>query len=223
MHENLVAYFADNIAKTFLKINENKITVERNIPIVWDEYPFKILTIIAGRLLMAFSSTKKDNDKGKSAKLTLSKNPDNINIIKKVKAERKKIVFTNGCFDLLHVGHIRYLAQAKKLGNFLIIGLNSDSSVKELKGEDRPINSFEDRATLLSAIKSVDLVIMFEEQTPENLIKDIVPDILVKGGDYNIEDIVGYQTVIQNGGQVKTLSFYDGYSSTNYINKIKKH
>ena len=147
---------------------------------------------------------------------------DNIEIINRIKAERKKIVFTNGCFDLLHVGHIRYLAQAKKLGDFLIIGLNSDSSVKELKGKDRPINSFEDRATLLSAIESVDLVIMFEEQTPENLIKDIVPDILVKGGDYNIEDIVGYQTVMQNGGQVKTLSFYDGYSSTNYINKIKK-
>ena len=148
---------------------------------------------------------------------------DNIEIINRIKAERKKIVFTNGCFDLLHVGHIRYLAQAKKLGDFLIIGLNSDSSVKELKGKDRPINSFDDRATLLSAIESVDLVIMFEEQTPENLIKDIVPDILVKGGDYNIEDIVGYQTVMQNGGQVKTLSFYDGYSSTNYINKIKKH
>ena len=147
---------------------------------------------------------------------------DNIEIINRIKAERKKIVFTNGCFDLLHVGHIRYLAQAKKLGDFLIIGLNSDSSVKELKGENRPINSFEDRATLLSAIESVDVVIMFEEQTPENLIKDIVPDILVKGGDYNIEDIVGYQTVMQNGGQVKTLSFYDGYSSTNYINKIKK-
>ena len=147
---------------------------------------------------------------------------DNIEIINRIKAERKKIVFTNGCFDLLHVGHVRYLAQAKKLGDFLIIGLNSDSSVKELKGEDRPINSFEDRATLLSAIESVDSVIMFEEQTPENLIKDIVPDILVKGGDYNIEDIVGYKTVIQNGGQVKTLSFYDGYSSTNYINKIKK-
>lgn len=147
---------------------------------------------------------------------------NNIEIINRIKAERKKIVFTNGCFDLLHVGHIRYLAQAKRLGDFLIIGLNSDSSVKELKGEDRPINSFEDRATLLSAIESVDLVIMFEEQTPENLIKDIVPNILVKGGDYNIEDIVGYQTVMQNGGQVKTLSFYDGYSSTNYINKIKK-
>ena len=147
---------------------------------------------------------------------------DNIEIINRIKADRKKIVFTNGCFDLLHVGHIRYLAQAKRVGDFLIIGLNSDSSVKKLKGKDRPINSFEDRATLLSAIESVDLVIMFEEQTPENLIKDIVPDILVKGGDYNIEDIVGYQTVMQNGGQVKTLSFYDGYSSTNYINKIKK-
>ena len=147
---------------------------------------------------------------------------DNIEIINRIKAERKKIVFTNGCFDLLHVGHVRYLAQAKKLGDFLIIGLNSDSSVKAVKGEDRPINSFEDRATLLSAIESVDSVIMFEEQTPENLIKDIVPDILVKGGAYNIEGIVGYQTVMQNGGQVKTLSFYDGYSSTNYINKIKK-
>ena len=147
---------------------------------------------------------------------------DNIEIINRIKAERKKIVFTNGCFDLLHVGHVRYLAQAKKLGDFLIIGLNSDSSVRELKGEDRPINSFEDRATLLSAIESVDSVIMFEEQTPEKLIKNIVPDILVKGVDYNIEDIVGYQTVMQNGGQVKTISFYDGYSSTNYINKIKK-
>ena len=147
---------------------------------------------------------------------------DNINIIKKIKAERKKIVFTNGCFDLLHVGHIRYLSQAKKLGDFLIIGLNSDRSVKKLKGKDRPINSFQDRATLLSALNSVDLVIKFEEQTPENLIKDIVPDVLVKGGDYNIEDIVGYQIVVQNGGQVKTLSFHDGYSSTNYIDKINK-
>mgnify|MGYP006250657941 FL=1 len=137
---------------------------------------------------------------------------DNISIIKKVKTERKKIVFTNGCFDLLHVGHIRYLAQAKKLGDFLIIGLNSDSSVKALKGKNRPINSFEDRAVLLSALTSVDLVVIFEEQTPANLIKDIVPDILVKGGDYNIEDIVGYHTVIQNGGKVKTLSFHDGYS-----------
>ena len=152
-------------------------------------------------------------------KYSISNNMDNIHSLKK---EEKKIVFTNGCFDLLHVGHIRYLSQAKKLGDILIIGLNSDRSVKMLKGEDRPINSFEDRATLLSALKSVDLVIMFEEQTPENLIKEIVPDILVKGGDYKIEEIVGYKTVIDNGGRVETLSFYDGYSSTNYIDKINK-
>ena len=99
---------------------------------------------------------------------------DNYSIINELKINGKKLVFTNGCFDLLHVGHIRYLSQAKKLGDILIVGLNSDKSVKMLKGEDRPINSFEDRATLLSALKSVDLVIMFEEQTPDNLIKEIV-------------------------------------------------
>jgi len=147
---------------------------------------------------------------------------NNYSIIKKIKSEGKKIVFTNGCFDLLHVGHIKHLSQAKDLGDILIIGLNSDKSVKKLKGNNRPINSFEDRAKLLAALKSVDLVIMFEEQTPENLIKEIIPDVLVKGGDYDIEEIVGYQTVIDNGGQVKTLSFYDGYSSTNYIDKINK-
>ena len=147
---------------------------------------------------------------------------NNYSIINKIKSEGKKIVFTNGCFDLLHVGHIKYLSQAKDLGDILIIGLNSDKSVKKLKGNNRPINSFEDRAKLLAALKSVDLVIMFEEQTPENLIKEIIPDVLVKGGDYDIKEIVGYQTVIDNGGQVKTLSFYEGYSSTNYIDKINK-
>ena len=147
---------------------------------------------------------------------------NNYSIINKIKSEGKKIVFTNGCFDLLHVGHIKYLSQAKDLGDILIIGLNSDKSVKKLKGNNRPINSFEDRAKLLAALKSVDLVIMFEEQTPENLIKEIIPDVLVKGGDYDIKEIVGYQTVIDNGGRVKTLSFYEGYSSTNYIDKINK-
>ena len=147
---------------------------------------------------------------------------NNYSTINKIKSEGKKIVFTNGCFDLLHVGHIKYLSQAKDLGDILILGLNSDKSVKKLKGNNRPINSFEDRAKLLAALKFVDLVIMFEEQTPENLIKEIIPDVLVKGGDYDIKEIVGYQTVIDNGGQVKTLSFYDGYSSTNYIDKINK-
>lgn len=147
---------------------------------------------------------------------------ENLNAINNLKAEKKKIVFTNGCFDLLHVGHIRYLSNAKKLGDFLIVGLNSDESVKILKGQNRPINQFEDRAMLLSALRLVDLVIMFEEQTPENLINKIVPDVLVKGGDYDIEDIAGYHTVIKNGGKVKTLDFYKGYSSTNYIKKINK-
>ena len=147
---------------------------------------------------------------------------ENLNAINNLKVEKKKIVFTNGCFDLLHVGHIRYLSNAKKLGDFLIVGLNSDESVKILKGQNRPINQFEDRAMLLSALRSVDLVIMFEEQTPENLINKIVPDVLVKGGDYDIEDIAGYHTVIKNGGKVKTLDFYKGYSSTNYIKKINK-
>ena len=147
---------------------------------------------------------------------------ENLDFLNTLKEDGKKIVFTNGCFDIIHVGHIRYLSKAKELGDILIIGLNSDESIKKLKGEDRPVNCFEDRAILLSSLRFVDSVIMFEEQTPENLIKDIVPDVLVKGGDYNIEDIVGYQIVIQNGGQVKTLSFYDGYSSTNYIHKINK-
>ena len=122
---------------------------------------------------------------------------ENLNAINNLKSEKKKIVFTNGCFDLLHVGHIRYLSNAKKLGDFLIVGLNSDESVKILKGQNRPINQFEDRAMLLSALRSVDLVIMFGEQTPENLINKIVPDVLVKGGDYDIEDIAGYHTVIK--------------------------
>tara|TARA_Y100000739_G_scaffold15108_1_gene12271 strand:+ start:194 stop:658 length:465 start_codon:yes stop_codon:yes gene_type:complete len=147
---------------------------------------------------------------------------ENLNAINNLKSEKKKIVFTNGCFDLLHVGHIRYLSNAKKLGDFLIVGLNSDESVKILKGQNRPINKFEDRAMLLSALRSVDLVIMFEEQTPENLINKVVPNVLVKGGDYDIEDIAGYHTVIKNGGKVRTLDFYKGYSSTNYIKKINK-
>ena len=147
---------------------------------------------------------------------------ENLNAINNLKSEKKKIVFTNGCFDLLHVGHIRYLFNAKKLGDFLIVGLNSDESVKILKGQNRPINKFEDRAMLLSALRSVDLVIMFEEQTPENLINKVVPNVLVKGGDYDIEDIAGYHTVIKNGGKVRTLDFYKGYSSTNYIKKINK-
>ena len=146
---------------------------------------------------------------------------NNLENIRALKKESKKIVFTNGCFDLLHVGHVRYLSMAKELGDYLIVGLNSDQSVKKLKGKNRPINIFEDRAKLLMALTSVDLVLIFEEQTPRNLIKEILPDILVKGGDYKIEEIVGSNIVIRNGGKVEILQFYEGYSSSNYIGKIK--
>ena len=138
------------------------------------------------------------------------------------KKDSKKIVFTNGCFDILHVGHIRYLSEAKSLGDILVIGINSDKSVKELKGPSRPINSLSDRALILSELRYVDYVVSFEEQTPLELIKIIMPDILVKGGDYTVETVVGSSEVIHSGGQVKLLQFHEGYSSTNYIDKIKK-
>ncbi len=145
-----------------------------------------------------------------------------INAINNHKKDSKKIVFTNGCFDILHVGHIRYLSEAKSLGDILVIGINSDKSVKELKGSSRPINSLSDRALILSELRYVDYVVSFEEQTPLELIKIIMPDILVKGGDYTIETVVGSSEVIHSGGQVKLLQFHNGYSSTNYIDKIKK-
>ncbi|MDP6907471.1 MAG: D-glycero-beta-D-manno-heptose 1-phosphate adenylyltransferase [Candidatus Marinimicrobia bacterium] len=147
------------------------------------------------------------------------------NVIKAInddKKDSKKIVFTNGCFDILHVGHIRYLSEAKSLGDILVIGINSDKSVKELKGPSRPINSLSDRALILSELRYVDYVVSFEEQTPLELIKIIMPDILVKGGDYTVETVVGSSEVIHSGGQVKLLQFHEGYSSTNYIDKIKK-
>ena len=145
-----------------------------------------------------------------------------INAINDHKKDSKKIVFTNGCFDILHVGHIRYLLEAKSLGDILVIGINSDKSVKELKGPSRPINPLSDRALILSELRYVDYVVSFEEQTPLELIKIIMPDILVKGGDYTVENVVGSSEVIHSGGQVKLLQFHNGYSSTNYIDKIKK-
>lgn len=134
----------------------------------------------------------------------------------------KKIVFTNGCFDILHVGHIRYLKQASKLGDLLVVGLNSDESVKRLKGSDRPVNSEMDRAEMLSSLGFVDYVVVFEEDTPYNLIKAIQPDILVKGGDYRPEDVVGKDIVESRGGKVQILPFVEGKSTTSIINKINK-
>lgn len=138
-----------------------------------------------------------------------------------LKSQGKKIVFTNGCFDIIHPGHISYLNESKKQGDILIVGLNSDESVKRLKGEGRPINTQNDRAEVLSALKSVDFVCLFEEDTPINLIENITPNILTKGGDYKIENIVGAEHTIKNGGDVVIINFVEGKSSTNIINKAQ--
>lgn len=137
------------------------------------------------------------------------------------KNKDKKIVFTNGCFDILHKGHVTYLNEAKKLGDLLVIGLNSDASVKRLKGPERPINNETDRQYVMSQLKPVDFVEIFTEDTPLNLILKVQPKILVKGGDWKIEQIVGGKEVVENGGDVYSLNFVNGYSTTNIINKIQ--
>ena len=142
--------------------------------------------------------------------------------VEKWKQAGEDVVFTNGCFDILHKGHIEVLARSADLGNKLIIGLNSDESIQKIKGEDRPIIDEQSRAILLAALKCVDAVILFSEETPLNLISTLKPDILAKGGDYRIETIIGYEIVQQNGGKVKVIPFVDGFSSTTIIEKIKK-
>ena len=138
-------------------------------------------------------------------------------------AAGQKVVFTNGVFDLLHIGHVTYLAKAADMGEKLIIGLNADSSVRRIKGDDRPVNDQNSRAALLAALFFVDAVTIFDEDTPQNLIATLLPDILVKGADYTVENIVGAKEVLANGGEVKTITFVDGYSSTSIINKIRSH
>ena len=132
---------------------------------------------------------------------------------------KNKIVFTNGCFDLLHRGHIYYLSRARELGDLLIVGLNSDASVTKLKGPERPVNSQEARADMLGALGFVDYIIIFEEETPLDLITILQPDILVKGGEYKLEEIVGHHEVASWGGRVATVPMLEGYSSSSIINR----
>ncbi len=141
-------------------------------------------------------------------------------LILKWREENQKIVFTNGCFDLLHLGHVDYLAKAKDLGDKLIIGVNTDSSVKRLKGENRPLQDENSRLHILAALHSVDAVVLFDEDTPYELIKKIQPDTLVKGADYKIENIVGYDIVTSRGGNVETIEFVEGYSTTSIEKRI---
>lgn len=134
---------------------------------------------------------------------------------------KKRVVFTNGCFDLLHLGHLAYLSQARSLGDILIVGLNSDSSVRKIKGTQRPVKAQDERSLHLAALSFVDAVIVFEEETPAELIAALEPDILVKGGDYRPDEVVGKDLVESLGGQVTILPFVSGYSTTNLIQKIQ--
>lgn len=134
----------------------------------------------------------------------------------------KRMVFTNGCFDILHRGHIYLLSRARELGDLLFVGLNSDASVTKLKGPGRPVNNQESRAEVLGALAFVDYIIIFEEDTPLDMIKTLKPDILVKGGDYKLEDIVGYREVAASGGRVETIPMLEGYSSSAIIDRNRE-
>lgn len=133
---------------------------------------------------------------------------------------RKRIVFTNGCFDLLHLGHITYLQSAKMLGDLLVVGVNSDASVSRLKGPERPIKDESQRSSILAALECVDYVVLFEEDTPQRIIGELLPDILVKGGDYQVDEVVGSEVVKQHGGQVEIIEFLPGYSTSGILKKI---
>lgn len=145
-----------------------------------------------------------------------------IERVKAWQSKGEKIVFTNGCFDIVHLGHIDYLEKARNLGNRLVLGLNTDASVKRLKGESRPVVNEYARARMMSAFEFVDAVVLFDEPTPLTLIEEVKPDILVKGDDYTVETIVGADFVIGKGGEVKTIPLVKGYSTTSLIEKIKQ-
>ena len=142
-------------------------------------------------------------------------------VLKKLKRAKKRVVFTNGCFDILHAGHVSYLERAKSLGDVLIVGLNSDASVKRLKGKARPVIGQKERARVLSALACVDFVVIFSSLTPLGLIKSIKPDILVKGGDWKVNGIVGGDFILASGGAVKSLPYIKGLSTKDIIKKIK--
>jgi rfaE bifunctional protein nucleotidyltransferase chain/domain len=138
------------------------------------------------------------------------------------KAKGERVVFTNGCFDILHLGHVDYLEKARNLGDRLIVGLNTDSSVSRFKGPERPVQDQQSRGRILSSLQFVDMVVLFDEDTPKELISTLVPDVLVKGSDYLAENIVGADVVKNAGGEVRTIELVQGYSTSKVIDKIKK-
>lgn len=141
-------------------------------------------------------------------------------LLAKLRQEGKTIVTTNGCFDILHVGHVRYLEETKKFGDILIVALNSDASVRRLKGEGRPINNENDRAEVLNALKSVDYVVLFDEDSPMQLLAEIKPDVHTKGADYTVETLPEAKVILENGGRLEFIKFVEGKSTTSTIAKI---
>jgi D-beta-D-heptose 7-phosphate kinase/D-beta-D-heptose 1-phosphate adenosyltransferase len=168
---------------------------------------------------MTLSSTGKKRRRTRSMGQHLDRNTL-LEARARLRREGRRVVFTNGCFDLLHPGHIRYLAEARALGDALIVALNSDASVRLLKGEGRPILKEQERAEVMAALACVDYVTIFEEETPRQLIADLLPDVLVKGGDWSLDTIVGREEVEASGGVVKSLAFIEGLSTTEIIQRI---
>jgi len=146
---------------------------------------------------------------------------DLVNLGNELRAQQQTVVFTNGVFDILHAGHVMYLEKARQLGTVLVVGVNADESVRRLKGPSRPVNTLEDRMTVLSALRCVDYVVSFSEDTPQRVISELIPAVLVKGGDYTRETVVGAEVVEQHGGRVVIIPLLEGRSTTNIINRVQ--
>ena len=157
----------------------------------------------------------------RTAKSKIKSRQELQGIVARLRAEGKTVVFTNGCFDLLHPGHVRYLEKARAEGDVLVVALNSDDSVRKIKGEERPVLSEEERSEIMGALGCVDFVTTFEEETPENIIEELVPTVLVKGGDWPAEKILGRQVVEANSGRVLSIDFEEEFSTSNIIRKIR--
>jgi len=153
-------------------------------------------------------------------RLKIRELPDAKKKVERLRSKNKKIVFTNGCFDILHIGHARYLYAASKMGDFLIVAMNSDRSVKAIKGPDRPIMNQSERSEMLASLECVDMVVIFDEDNPLEVIRYLMPDILVKGGDWKEEDIIGADEVRSAGGQIRSIPYINGYSTSGIIKRI---
>ncbi len=153
-------------------------------------------------------------------RLKIRELPDAKKKVEKLRSKNKKIVFTNGCFDILHIGHARYLYAAREMGDFLIVAMNSDRSVKAIKGHDRPIMNQSERSEMLASLECVDMVVIFDEDNPMEVIRYLMPDILVKGGDWKEEDIIGADVVRAAGGQIRSIPYINGYSTSGIIKRI---